>query len=51
MNVASQDGDFDRRAGGSGLERRWWTLIAVCGATFMLLVDVTVVGVSPTCSG
>jgi len=29
-----------------GLERRWWTLIAVCGATFMLLVDVTVVQVA-----
>jgi EmrB/QacA subfamily drug resistance transporter len=29
-----------------GLERRWWTLIAVCGATFMLLVDVTIVQVA-----
>ena len=34
------------RAGKGGLERRWWTLIAVCGATFMLLVDVTVVQVA-----
>ncbi|MGA9876273.1 MAG: MFS transporter [Solirubrobacteraceae bacterium] len=33
-------------SGGHGLERRWWTLIAVCGATFMLLVDVTVVQVA-----
>jgi EmrB/QacA subfamily drug resistance transporter len=31
---------------GTGLERRWWTLIAVCGATFMLLVDVTIVQVA-----
>jgi EmrB/QacA subfamily drug resistance transporter len=30
----------------AGLERRWLTLIAVCGATFMLLVDVTVVQVA-----
>jgi EmrB/QacA subfamily drug resistance transporter len=29
-----------------GLERRWATLIAVCGATFMLLVDVTIVQVA-----
>lgn len=29
-----------------GLERRWLTLIAVCGATFMLLVDVTIVQVA-----
>src|SRR5580700_7466765 len=32
--------------GRAGLERRWWTLIAVCGATFMLLVDVTIVQVA-----
>jgi len=32
--------------GGGGLDRRWWTLIAVCGATFMLLVDVTIVQVA-----
>ena len=30
----------------TGLERRWWTLIAVCGATFMLLVDITIVQVA-----
>jgi EmrB/QacA subfamily drug resistance transporter len=29
-----------------GLDRKWWTLIAVCGATFMLLVDVTIVQVA-----
>jgi len=29
-----------------GIARRWWTLIAVCGATFMLLVDITIVQVA-----
>ncbi|MHB8329453.1 MAG: MFS transporter [Acidimicrobiales bacterium] len=29
-----------------GHARRWWTLLAVCGATFMLLVDVTIVQVA-----
>ncbi len=29
-----------------GLERRWWTLIAVCTAIFMLLLDITVVNVA-----
>ena len=29
-----------------GVARRWWTLIAVCAATFMLLVDVTIVQVA-----
>ena len=38
--------DCDLRGGGSGLERRWWTLIAVCAASFMLLVDITVVQVA-----
>jgi EmrB/QacA subfamily drug resistance transporter len=28
------------------LDRRWLTLIAVCGATFMLLVDITIVQVA-----
>src|ERR687885_239765 len=28
------------------LERKWWTLLAVCVATFMLLVDVTIVNVA-----
>jgi EmrB/QacA subfamily drug resistance transporter len=28
------------------MERRWWTLIAVCVATFMLLLDITVVNVA-----
>lgn len=27
-------------------ERKWWTLVAVCGATFMLLVDITIVQVA-----
>jgi len=26
--------------------RNWWTLVAVCGATFMLLVDITIVQVA-----
>ena len=28
------------------LERKWWTLIAVCTAVFMLLLDITVVNVA-----
>ena len=28
------------------MERKWWTLLAVCLATFMLLVDVTIVNVA-----
>ena len=27
-------------------EHNWWTLAAVCGATFMLLVDITIVQVA-----
>src|SRR5947208_17056773 len=27
-------------------ERRWWTLGAVCVATFMLLIDITIVNVA-----
>lgn len=30
----------------SVLDRKWWTLIAVCTATFMLLLDITVVNVA-----
>ncbi len=48
--MASSDLDDPGRPAGdgawAGLERRWLTLIAVCGATFMLLVDVTVVQVA-----
>ena len=29
-----------------GLDRKWWTLIAVCTATFMLLLDITIVNVA-----
>jgi hypothetical protein len=25
------------------MARKWWTLVAVCVATFMLLLDITVV--------
>src|SRR5436190_21462659 len=28
------------------LQHNWWTLVAVCGATFMLLVDITIVQVA-----
>ena len=28
------------------VEPRWWTLVAICGATFILLVDVTIVQVA-----
>src|SRR6476661_8539921 len=28
------------------MDRKWWTLIAVCVATFMLLLDITVVNVA-----
>jgi len=28
------------------VERKWWTLLAICVATFMLLVDVTIVNVA-----
>src|SRR4051812_34125684 len=28
------------------MERKWWTLGAVCAATFMLLLDVTIVNVA-----
>ncbi len=31
---------------GEWMERKWWTLIAVCTATFMLLLDITVVNVA-----
>lgn len=35
------------RSGSSrGLDRRWWTLIVVCGSTFMLLVDIFIVQVA-----
>jgi len=45
-NFARPDGPPRVRWWRSGLQRRWWTLIAVCGATFMLLVDITIVQVS-----
>ena len=28
------------------MERKWWTLIAVCVATFMLLLDIMIVNVA-----
>src|SRR3954468_2538686 len=45
-NLVRSDGRPPVRWWRRGLERRWWTLIAVCGATFMLLVDITIVQVA-----
>src|ERR671936_2751853 len=28
------------------MDRKWWTLVGVCVATFMLLVDITIVNVA-----
>ena len=28
------------------MARKWWTLLAVCTATFMLLLDITIVNVA-----
>ena len=28
------------------MDRKWWTLVTVCVATFMLLLDVTIVNVA-----
>jgi MFS family permease len=28
------------------MDRKWWTLLAVCTATFMLLLDITIVNVA-----
>src|SRR6267378_3725388 len=39
MNVATQ-------TAASVHDRRWWTLAAVCVATFMLLLDITIVNVA-----
>src|ERR671921_1543339 len=35
-----------RMNGDSDMQRKWWTLIAVSVATFMLLLDITVVNVA-----
>src|ERR1700683_4793275 len=32
--------------GGESMEKKWWTLLAVCTGTFMLLLDVTIVVVA-----
>ena len=29
------------------MDKKWWTLMAVCAGTFMLLLDVTIVVVRP----
>ena len=33
----------DRPARLLGMEKKWWTLVVVCAATFMLLLDITIV--------
>ena len=35
-----------QRSPEADMERKWWTLIAVCVATFMLLLDITIVNVA-----
>src|SRR5208282_5054325 len=32
--------------GGKPMDKKWWTLVAVCTGTFMLLLDVTIVTVA-----
>jgi EmrB/QacA subfamily drug resistance transporter len=41
-----QDGGVPAAAATRSSSHQWWTLAAVCGATFMLLVDVTIVQVA-----
>ena len=43
---AGSSGRGCARVQGWGMERKWWTLVAVCVATFMLLLDVTIVNVA-----
>jgi EmrB/QacA subfamily drug resistance transporter len=38
--------DGSGRHAGVAVERKWWTLVAVCAGTFMLLLDITVVNVA-----
>src|SRR5256885_503492 len=35
-----------RSDGGKPMDKKWWTLIAVCAGMFMLLLDVTIVTVA-----
>jgi hypothetical protein len=46
--VGHPDDEATERGDGRGsvAERKWWTLLAVCVATFMLLLDITVVNVA-----
>jgi hypothetical protein len=54
QSVSNRIGDPPRRSSSPtrnespmpALDRKWWTLIAVCTATFMLLLDITVVNVA-----
>src|ERR1700678_2444188 len=33
----------DQRGGDNPMDKKWWTLVAVCAGMFMLLLDVTIV--------
>ena len=44
--VRDVEGLLHRSSVGSGVARKWWTLVAVCTATFMLLLDITIVNVA-----
>src|SRR5262249_13871287 len=44
LHVAQCRGGYGK--GMRGRERKWWTLIVVCTAVFMLLLDITVVNVA-----
>src|SRR6202522_1810814 len=41
--LANQWRHRDRTGKLQVMERKWWTLVVVCAATFMLLLDVTIV--------
>src|SRR5271154_6463415 len=44
--VGSSPGAAAPTAAERDASRKWWALVAICGATFMLLVDVTIVQVA-----
>jgi EmrB/QacA subfamily drug resistance transporter len=46
MPLSSLEITWIGRPEGSQMDRKWWTLIAVCVGTFMLLLDVTIVNVA-----
>ena len=50
QRAGQRSGDPGLRPGLTGevgaMERKWWTLVVVCVATFMLLLDITIVNVA-----